>query len=233
MLNKAKEIASTLFRVFRIRFDKSPIMRVVQLVEFVSTRSAYVAQTSLFGYLKTRMGREYVKIFNDDEFLPSIETAKWEIYAACLSDLSIYVVSLAVQQGKLDRGQAESLARYVHSTCVGDTFEGSVAESIRKRTLAEFENRSRVTIWANAALGEAAFSLSPPALADSSPVTDEFKMLDREIVMNSIRLRWNDVRDQLRRRYDGEAISEEWLSGMHSGNALTVPAVAGGMHPVE
>ena len=227
MLNQASEVISTLLRVLRIRFDKSPIGRMPQLVEFVATRSAYVAQTSLYGYLKTRMGREYVNIFNDDEFLPSIEQAKWEIYAACLSDLTIYAVSLAVDRGGLERAEAVSLAQHLHSICVDDTFEGRVAESMRMHALSRFERRSSSTIWANAVVGEAAFSQSPPALADSSPVSDEYKDLDREIVINSIRLRWSDVRNQLRKRLDGTSICTEWMSGMHSRNALDVPPVAG------
>lgn len=233
MLNKASEIVSTLLRVLRIRFDKSPIARMPQLVEFVSTRSAYVAQTSLFGYLKTRMGREYVKIFNDDRFLPSIERAKWEIYAACLSDLSVYATSLVSERGGLEPDGAVSLARHLHSTCVDDTFKGEFAESIRSEALSGFEGRSGSTIWANAVVGEAAFSLSPAALADASPVSEEYRELDREIVKNSIRLRWGDVRNQLRKRLDGKALCGEWNSGLHGGNALELPSVAAGSRAVD
>ena len=228
MLNKVSEVFATLLRVLRIRFDKSQIARMPQLVEFVSTRSAYVAQTSLFGYLKTRMGREYVKIFNDDRFLPSIERAKWEIYAACLSDLSVYATSLVSEHEGLGRDGAVLLARHLHSTCVDDTFKGEFAESIRSRALSGFEDRSGAMIWANAAVGEAAFSLSPAALADASPVSEEYRELDREIVMNSIRLRWGDVRNQLRKRLDGKSLCNEWNSGLHGGNALELPSVAAG-----
>ena len=233
MLNKASEIVSTLLRVLRIRFDKSPIARVPQLEEFVSTRAAYVAQTSLFGYLKTRMGREYVKIFNDDRFLPSIERAKWEIYAACLSDLSVYAASLVSERGGLERDGVISLARHLHSACVDDTFKGEFAESIRSETLSGFEGRSGSTIWANTAVGETAFSLSPAALADASPVSEEYRELDREIVMNSIRLRWGDVRNQLRKRLDGGSLCTEWNSGLHGGNALELPSVAGAARAVD
>lgn len=224
MLKQVYEFAAALSRVIRIRFDKSNLEEIPQLVEFVSTRSAYVAQTSLFGYLKTRMGREYVSIFKDDVFLPSIETAKWSVYAACLSDLTIYAVSLAAKQYGLQRDKAESLAMHLHQACVDSTFEGKTAESIRQQSVDEFRDRSSATIWANAAIGESAFSLSPAALADASPVSDEFKELDREIVMNSIRLRWNDVRSQLRKRLDGPAICSAWLNGGQSGKVVDVPA---------
>ena len=228
MLNKVREASSALFRILRIRFDKSPIARAPQLVDFVSTRSAYVAQTALFGYLKTRMGRQYVEIFKDDSFLPAIETAKWKIYAACLSDLTIYSVALSAHAAKVDRQTASSLAKLIHASCVEETFEGKAASEIREQTEADFERRCEATIWPNAAIGEAAFSVSPPALADSSPVSDEFRELDREIVMNSIRLRWADVRDQLRKRLDGEAICSALRSGDQPVKALNVPSVASG-----
>jgi hypothetical protein len=40
-----------------------------------------------------------------------------------------------------------------------------------------------------------------------APIVDEFKELDREIVRNSIRFRWRDVRAQLRRRLRPEAFN--------------------------
>ena len=67
-------------RIFGIRFDKSAIRNVDDLAEFIQTRSSYVAQTSLYGYLKTRMGTRFRQVFEDDKFLPSINKAKWRTY---------------------------------------------------------------------------------------------------------------------------------------------------------
>ncbi len=220
---RVHQVVSTLRGVLRFRFDRGPIADIDRFVEFVSTRSAYVAQTSLFGYLKTRMGREYVKIFKDDEFLPSIEKAKWEIYAACLSDLAVHAVAIA-GQGR-PAGAVAGLARHCHERSVRATFAGEFAEAMIEDVIAEFVRRSERTIWANAAIGAGAFSLSPVALAESSPVSEEFRELDREIVTNSIRLRWNDVRGQLRKRLDGQSIWREWeLSADGAGSTLQSPA---------
>lgn len=41
-------------------------------------------------------------------------------------------------------------------------------------------------------------------------VINEFKELDREIVTNSIRFRWRDVRETCRRRVDGDEIARDW-----------------------
>ncbi len=194
-------------RIFQIRFDKAPLVTVDALVEFIHTRSAYVAQTSLYGYLKTRMGREYVTIFKDEKFAPSLNKAKWEIYAACLSDLTICAVANA---GWRSAEQSAELAFHCYQRCVRTTFDGEIAEAIAEDAVARFAERIEGVVWANAAIGALAFSRSPEALADSSPVTDEYKKLDREIVMNSIRFRWIDVREQLNNRLDGEAIWQDW-----------------------
>ena len=41
-------------------------------------------------------------------------------------------------------------------------------------------------------------------------IADELKEQDGEIVTNSIRFRWRDVREQLRKRIDRDAICAEW-----------------------
>jgi len=221
---RVRKVLSTLRGVLRFRFDRAPIADIDRFIEFISTRSAYVAQTSLFGYLKTRMGREYVKIFKDDEFLPSIEKAKWEIYAACLSDLSVHAAAVAAGHGRQQQ-EVAALARHCHERSVLATFDGEFARPMAEEVVADFARRSERTIWANVAIGEGAFSLSPVALVESSPVSDEFRELDREIVTNSIRLRWNDVRGQLRKRLDGQAIWREWeRSASEAGASVQSPA---------
>ena len=111
-------------RIFRIRFDKSAIQNVENLTEFIQTRSAYVAQTSLYGYLKTRMGTRFRQVFEDDKFLPSINQAKWRTYGACLSDLTVFAAALTGAGDRLGEGEIPDLARKCFQTAVRQTFEG-------------------------------------------------------------------------------------------------------------
>ena len=212
MLKDIFTFASSLRRALRIRSDRSTINDVERLVEFVHTRSAYVAQTSLYGYLKTRMGRKYVEIFKDEKFSPSLNTAKWQVFAACLSDLCVHSVALAAKQGQLEINEAADLARQCHRLCVERTFTDELAASLAPSAIVNFERRCNVVIWPNAAIGASAFTYSPKALAESSPVSEEFKRLDRTIVENSVKFRWNDVRNQLERRLDGAALCASWKS---------------------
>ena len=212
MLKDMLEFASSLLRALRIRSDRSTINNADRLVQFVHTRSAYVAQTSLYGYLKTRMGRKYVEIFKDPKFAPSLNAAKWQVFAACLSDLCVHSVALAAKQGQLDADEAAGLARQCYRQCVEQTFKGDLAAGLAPAAMEDFEQRCRAVIWSNAAIGANAFTRSPKALADASPVSEEFRRLDRRIVENSVRFRWNDIRHQLERRLDGAALCASWKS---------------------
>ena len=199
-------------RLYGIRFDKSAIQTVDTLSEFIQTRSAYVAQTSLYGYLKTRMGTRFRQIFEDDKFLPSINQAKWRTYGACLSDLTVFAAALTGAGNRLEENQISDLARGCFETAVRQTFDGAEAGEVRAGIIESFAARVKRTHWPNAAIGEYAFTSSAEVLLESAPIADELKERDVEIVTNSIRFRWRDVRDQLRKRIDRDAICAEWLA---------------------
>jgi hypothetical protein len=197
-------------RSLGIRFDKSAIQNTDNLVEFIHTRSAYVAQTSLYGYLKTRMGTRFRQVFEDDKFLPSINQAKWRTYGACLSDLTVFAAAMTGSGNRLEQNQISNLAGKCFEAAVERTFDDSDAGEVRAEVLESFAARIKRTSWADAAIGENAFTSSPGVLLESAPIADELKEQDVEIVTNSIRFRWRDVREQLRKRIDRDAICAEW-----------------------
>lgn len=60
--------------------------------------------------------------------------------------------------------------------------------------------------WASVKDDESAFSSSPVALIEWAPVVDEFKREDDEIVRNSVRFRWIEVRRCLRADLNAEEL---------------------------
>jgi hypothetical protein len=74
-----------------------PIDSPEALAHFIETRASYMAQTSLYGYLRTRMGMRYPELFDDDVFVVGINLAKWQIWLDCLGDLSVYAGSRIAQ----------------------------------------------------------------------------------------------------------------------------------------
>ncbi len=197
-------------RVFGVRFNKNPIQTVETLMEFVQTRSAYVAQTSLYGYLKTRMGTRYPHMFKDEVFSVSINNAKWRVYGSCLSDLTVFAAGTAAAENRMNDLDTVKLARFIFHSTVQNTFDDEDAEKPAAEALENFDKRVDSIVWVNMPIVENAFTSSPSDLINWAPVVDEFKEYDREIVTNSIRFRWRDIREQLRKRIDSDAVCNSW-----------------------
>ena len=206
MLRKGVLGLGTIVERFRPRFERRRLDTPDALAEFLRTRSSYVAQTALYGYLKARMGTSYRNYFEDDTFSASIRIAAVKLFLSCLADLTVFAAALSERDGALPPGGAAALA----SRCFRQAAERGLADTgagpVPAETLEAFHLRVRATDWAAAAEGRRAFAGSEADLIRFAPVIDEYKALDREIVTNSIRFRWRDARDQLRRRLDAPAL---------------------------
>ena len=82
-----------LFALFKAFIPKKKIKNLDDLETFIQTKSAWVTQVTLYGYLKTRMGTRYVLHFENDEFMSSVNLAKWNIYSVALQDLTFFTFS--------------------------------------------------------------------------------------------------------------------------------------------
>ncbi len=176
------------------------------LAQFINSRSSHVTQTSLYGYLKTRAGTRFPELFKNPDILISINIAKWNIWLACVSDLCIFTGLLIHQSGlvkptEIDRFMPSILDRILQDT----EFPPEASESMQTAT----ENaRQRITTW-DWTLEydyDSIFSQSPEALYYWSPIADELKTRDEEIVRNSVRFRWIEVRRSVREKLDIESI---------------------------
>ena len=89
-LNDFKTYFFSLFKAF---IPKKKIKSFDELEEFIQEKSAWVSQVTLYGYLKTRIGTRYVLHFDNEEFMKSVNLAKWNIYAVSLQDLTFFTFS--------------------------------------------------------------------------------------------------------------------------------------------
>lgn len=192
------------------RMFPPPIDSVDALGRFVGQRAAYVAQTSLYGYLKTRMGAKFPQYFEDPSFAADIKVAAIRQFVSCASDLSIFAVAVTASDGRLTDAEAAALARMSFEIALSTGLATALRDRALFGTTEAFVGRALATNWADAAIGDAAFAVSINDLIRNAPVIDEFKRLDAKIVKNSIRFRWVDVRDQLRRRLAAEAVCDDW-----------------------
>ena len=98
-----------LFPVKKIINKFSSIKSKKDLQNFVQERSAHVTQTTLYGYLKTRIGTRYVLMLDDEKYSESINIAKWNIYVEAISDLTLYVFSYLTDQKNLKQNDAKEV----------------------------------------------------------------------------------------------------------------------------
>ena len=88
-----KDIQKYLFPVKRIFSKYRQIKSLDQVKNFIQEQSAQVSQMTLYGYLKTRMGAKHILMFEDKDFLKSINIAKWHIYGNSLVDCTFFCFS--------------------------------------------------------------------------------------------------------------------------------------------
>lgn len=176
---------------------------------FLETRASYVAQMSLYGYLRTRAGVRFPELFTDDPFVVSINIAKWHIWLACLSDLSVYAGFLMLHRANASADDVGNLMRAALDDALA---VAGVPEEAGPEFAAHADRvRARIALcdWTALKDDEFAFTESPAALVQWAPIVDDLKQLDAEVVRNSVRFRWQEVRRDLRRDLRAEAVLAE------------------------
>lgn len=185
------------------------ICTVADLRDFASTRAAFVSQKTLFGYVQTRMGMEYAKGFQEKVFSTSLNIAKMHVFAACLSDLVIYVVAEALAGDRFDDETRCGVARHCFRSAIDENTESAPTLHWATDAIEEFDARLADTIWSAGALMPENFTRSPLALVRWAPIAPELKRHDTEIVENSIKFAWLGIREEFRRRLDRDAVASD------------------------
>ena len=182
-----------LFPVRKLTNKFSSISSKEDLQNFVQERSAHVTQTTLYGYLKTRIGTRYAIMVEDEKFSNSINIAKWNIYVTAISDLTFYVFSYLIDKKNLKKNDAEEIFLNIINKELENGLDNNIYENIKN----EFILKSKNIDWHNYYQNNP-FQDSGLALYKWSPIADELKVLDKEIVLNSIKLKWNLVENEFK-----------------------------------
>lgn len=191
---------------FARRRRQEPIDDRNSLKRFLDTRSSYVAQMSLYGYLRTRAGMRYPELFDDDVFVYSINIAKWHIWLACLSDIAVYAGGLLYQRLPEYKGAIHSLIEELVEEILSGVGTPQDTDSEFPDHAQQVKERIKSCAWEQITDDETPFSESPPALVRWAPIVDELKQLDEAIVLNSVRFRWQEIRRDLRRNLNAERV---------------------------
>ena len=183
-----KEI-SEFFRPFIRIFDKpKKIENYSDLKKFIKEQSLWVSQVTLLGYLKTRMGTQYVKAFENKDLINSINLAKEQICIISFQDLNLCLLSYMKINNLTDLTKS-SLP--IHQEIIEETPLELSKEEIQKN-INYFKQRIMHIDWLNH-FNNNPFNQSCNALFKWAPIADELKQLDEEIVLNSMALKWNNT----------------------------------------
>ena len=162
------------------------------LQKFIQERAAHVTQTTLYGYLKTRIGTRYTLMMEDEKFAQSVNIAKWNIYVVAISDLTFFTFSYLINNKNLKQNDADE----VYLNIINQEFKNGLEREIYDNAK-KFDTKFQIINWHDYYLNDP-FKESGLALYKWSPIADELKILDREIVLNSIKLKWNLVKNDFK-----------------------------------
>ena len=189
-----RDFKTYLFAMFKAFIPKKKIKNLDELETFIQSKSAWVTQVSLYNYLKTRMGTRYVLHFENDEFMGSVNLAKWNIYSVALQDLTLFVFSyLKVNFNYQDINKAKELFNKILDDEISNKMPMEITDEARKKFLERVNNINWETYYI-----ELPFNPSALSLYKWAPIADELKTLDRKIVLNSMILKWDVVKQEFK-----------------------------------
>ena len=184
------------FSLFKAFIPKKKIKTLDELEEFIQTKSAWVSQVTLYSYLKTRMGTRYVLHFDNDEFMKSVNEAKWNIYTVALQDLTFFTFSyLKVNSSFNELDKAKEILLKILDDETTNGMPLSIIEEAKK----EFDERLIKIDWEKYH-NDRPFNPSALSMYKWAPIADELKTLDRKIVLNSVILKWDVIKKEFKDR---------------------------------
>jgi len=185
-----------LFSLFKAFIPKKKITNLDELESFIQSKSAWVTQVTLYGYLKTRMGTRYVLHFENDKFMESVNLAKWNMYAVALQDLIFYIFSyLKNNLNYQDVHKAEEIFLKILDDETTNKMPLDIIEEAKKI----FNDRLQNINW-DIYYNDLPFNSSALSLYKWAPIAEELKTLDRKIVLNSVILKWDIVKKEFKER---------------------------------
>ena len=185
-----------LFALFKAFIPKKNLSSLDDLEDFIQSKSAWVTQVTLYGYLKTRMGTRYVLHFENDVFMKSVNLAKWNIYAVALQDLTLFTFSkLRANFNYQDIEKAKEIFLKILDDETSNKMPIDIIENAKK----SFDERLKKINWDNYH-NDLPFNPSALSLYKWAPIAEDLKSLDRKIVLNSVILKWGVVQKEFNER---------------------------------
>ena len=138
------------------------------------------------------MGTRYVLHFDNDEFMGSVNLAKWNVYSVSLQDLTFFTFSyLKVNFNFQDMDKAKEIFNKILDDEISNKMPLDIIDEARKNFNERLENIN----WDNY-YTDLPFNPSALSLFKWAPIAEELKNLDRKIVLNSMILKWDVIKQE-------------------------------------
>ena len=198
MISDLRQKISSLWKMIRqypvFRRRGFPIESLESVADFAVTRAAFIAQKTMFGYVKTRMGIAYPEMFRDNLINTSLKLAIMHHYSACLSDLTIYVFRILSAKYNLSEKDCEREALQTFRLGLTQNLDPKVELFDIDVACDAFTHRISGTKWPSPFDSFTLFKESPHSLTRWAPIADEYKARDKVIAENSVSFAWIEVR---------------------------------------
>ena len=138
------------------------------------------------------MGAKYVLMFEDEIFLGSINKAKWNIYVVALQDLTFYTISYL--KNEKNNNDIEK-SKEIYDQILDEELKNEIPKEVYEKAKKQFDERYQKIKWEDY-YKSLPFNTSALSLYEWSPIAEELKTLDRKIVLNSMILKWDNVKKE-------------------------------------
>ena len=126
--------------------------------------------------------------------MSSVNLAKWNIYYVALQDLTFFTFSyLRVNFNYNNTNQAKEIFNKILDDETSNNMPLDIIDEAKKNFDERFQSINFETYYKDLPFNPSALSLYKWA-----PIAEELKSLDRKIVLNSMILKWDIIKDEFR-----------------------------------
>ena len=134
-------------------------------------------------------GINFYKSLNDLPFETSVNIARWNIYLVSVQDLLLFTFSYIYN--KQDRNIITNANSFFKKILEEQQHFGLEVE-LKSKSIKEFDERIKKVNW-HMSYKQRPFEKSCEALFVWAPIADQLKDLDKEIVINSMDVQWQNI----------------------------------------
>lgn len=184
----------------------TPVADRDSLVALIDEHASHLAQSSVYAYCRARTGFMAPKLFDEATFVEGVEIAKWEAFAAGVSDLLVIVEGLLRDHLPADPGARAGIFTKLHDAilCAHEV------PSHRSDWNDAREAFSHRIAWGVAGAPRTANDVAEATgrvVYEFLPIHENMRRPDEEMVLNSVRFRMVRSVEEVTRRLQPEALA--------------------------